>query len=182
MPATALDKNLVMLQDDFRDKVVKLLDNCANRNVIMKPYMGTRSAQWQAELWCRSRTDDEKTKMVNFLRNNNADFLADCLLKVTTVGNDRWATNAVSGRSWHNWGYAVDCVNVHGGIANWDSNTDAYNVYAEEAEKLGLTSGHRWKKKDSVHVQFYGNDQLQEYSWYEINNEMKKRWGNGITS
>lgn len=166
-----------MLDDDFKAKIITLLQRCEERRVIMRPYYGKRSAQEQAELWCRSRSDNERDKMVRFLRERGADFLANCLDNVKRVGYDRWATNAIPGRSWHNYGLAVDCFNLRSGVANWDSKTFEYQVYAEEAKALNLESGYYWPSKDSVHVQAIKGDPLQQYSWLEIDNIMQKEWG-----
>lgn len=51
--------------------------------------------------------------------------------------------------SMHELGAAADIVSKSR-MWDWPS---FYEALAEEAEKIGLTSGHRWKRVDSVHVQ-----------------------------
>jgi len=55
--------------------------------------------------------------------------------------------------SMHSYGAAADilCKRHHWDCA--EHGCDFYEVLADKAEALGLTSGHRWKKVDSVHVQ-----------------------------
>lgn len=170
------ERELVMLDDDFRAKVITLLENCKNKGVTMKPYFGARSPKMQAGLWCRSRTPQERDKMVAFLRTKGANYLADCLDDVESCGHDRWATNAVPGRSWHNYGLAVDCFNLRGKTANWDADSAEYKIYAEEAKALGMESGYYWRSRDAVHVQAVKDDPLQEYSWSEIDKIMRVKW------
>jgi peptidoglycan L-alanyl-D-glutamate endopeptidase CwlK len=60
-------------------------------------------------------------------------------------------TNAKGGQSAHNYGVAADFVAKPGGKVSWD--IASYAILMEEAEKLGLESGGRWKFKDFPHVQ-----------------------------
>jgi peptidoglycan L-alanyl-D-glutamate endopeptidase CwlK len=60
-------------------------------------------------------------------------------------------TNARGGESAHNYGVAADFVAKPGGKVSWD--VGSYAILMEEAEKLGLESGGRWKFKDLPHVQ-----------------------------
>jgi hypothetical protein len=54
-----------------------------------------------------------------------------------------------SGVSMHRYGAAVDIVSKS---RMWDW-PEFYVELCEQAERLGLTSGHRWKRVDSTHVQ-----------------------------
>lgn len=53
------------------------------------------------------------------------------------------------GRSMHYYGAAADIVSAS---RMWDW-PEFYDALCDEAELLGLVSGHRWKRVDSVHVQ-----------------------------
>ncbi len=53
------------------------------------------------------------------------------------------------GISMHRYGAAADILSKS---RMWDW-PEFYVALCEEAEKIGLTSGHRWKRVDSVHVQ-----------------------------
>ncbi len=54
-----------------------------------------------------------------------------------------------AGVSMHFYGAAVDIISRS---RMWDW-PEFYESLCEEAEKLGMTSGHRWRRVDSVHCQ-----------------------------
>lgn len=68
-----------------------------------------------------------------------------------------FVTKARPGYSMHNHACACDFAadedddEANGLQPNWTS--EAYDVLAEEATKLGLEAGHYWKFKDSPHIQ-----------------------------
>lgn len=167
---------------DFKEKVIELLDNCKRRGVIMRPYFTLRDPYTQAKLWRQSRTTSEINKKIKELRNQNANFLADC---IENVGKQygMHVTNAIPGLSWHQWGEAVDAVWLVNGKAVWSTSKtinglNGYMVYADEAKKLGLDAGFYWSKfKDSPHVQFRkAANPLVSMSIVEIDLEMKTRF------
>lgn len=61
-------------------------------------------------------------------------------------------TNARGGNSYHNYGLAVDFVLIINGQASWKVDSTWLKVI-EIFEAHGWESGHRWKFKDSPHVQ-----------------------------
>lgn len=166
--------DLNTLDPTFKATVEKLIANCADRGVVIKPFYTLRSAQEQAKLWRQSRDATEIRKTIAELDRAGAIFLSKL---ITDVGpcHGAWATNALPGFSWHQWGLAVDCFVSENGKAIWDAGHPGYNVYAEEAEKLRLTAGHRWKSRDSVHVQ-QPTDFSPKLSLAAIDAKMKEMW------
>src|SRR5262249_45996924 len=141
MPLDILDK----LDPQFKALVEQLLANCAAQGVIMDPREGVRTPRDQAILWRQSHTPEEAHHEIQQLRNQGANFLAQCLESVNPHQGAR-VTNAIPGLSWHQWGEAVDCVwMVHGNEelshTRLVGGTNGYRVYADEAKKLALTPG-----------------------------------------
>jgi hypothetical protein len=149
----------------------------------MRPNAALRSPFEQAKLWRQSRTTEEIQSEIEELRAEGADFLADCLESVGPQ-NGKLVTNAIPGKSWHQWGEALDCFWVVNGKAEWSSvkkvnGLNGFQVYAEEGEGLGLTAGGHWSGlKDWPHLQLRSaSSPMQVMSILEINAAMKERFG-----
>jgi peptidoglycan L-alanyl-D-glutamate endopeptidase CwlK len=174
--------DLGLLVAEFRGKVEELIANCAHRGVEMRPHGALRTPFEQARLWRQSRAREEIEAKIDALRADGADFLAHCL---ESVGPEygKHVTNAIPGLSWHQFGEAADCFWVVNGEAEWSpkkkvDRVNGYHVYAEEAERLGLTAGGNWPGfKDWPHVQMRGSSNaLKVMSLQEINNVLKERF------
>jgi len=171
-----MSRDIELLKPLFKMKVVELLERTKKRGFILRPFYTLRNAEEQAKLWRQSRTSEEIHRMVNKLRQEQAPYLADTLENVGPQFG-RWATNALPGQSWHNWGEAVDCyVLLENGKAVWAAAHPGYKVYAEEAKELGMTAGFFWGRKDAVHVQSRGDAVRSIRTWPEINDEMQRRY------
>lgn len=150
--------DLSLLNPAFKAKVDQLLTNCLNRGVEMRPSETLRDPFKQARLWRQSRTIEQITKEIQFLKEQNALFLAECLERVGPQSG-KHATNAIPGLSWHQWSEAVDSFWVVDSQAEYSlkrvvKGQNGYKVYAEEAKSLGLEAGFFWKKfQDSGHIQ-----------------------------
>jgi len=150
--------DLSTLKPEFRSRVRTLLSACGDRGLELRPYAALRSPFVQARLWRQSRTREEILAKIRQLREAGAPFLAHCLGSVGPQYGEH-VTNALPGFSWHQWGEALDCFWVVDGTAEWSTSRTAdglngYRVYAEEAERLGLTAGGHWTSlKDWPHVQ-----------------------------
>lgn len=157
-PANLNSRDLSLLVPEFRARVDQLIAACERRSVKMTPYCTLIGPGREAELFCSSRTWAQVQPTAERLRTQGAGRLA-ALLTPNLCWNGQgkrpaWKSNALPGQSAHVWGEAVDCfVADSNGRAIWDPSNPGYDAYAEEAERLGLTSGHRWSVRDSVHVQ-----------------------------
>ena len=176
--------NINDLVPKFRDKVEQLLKKCAQRGVVMRPYFTLRTPFEQAKLWIQSRSIEEIQEKIAEFKGAGADFLAFCLESVGPQHGD-YVTNAPPGFSWHQWGEAVDCFWVVDKKAEWSATkkvngVNGYRVYAEEAKNLGLDAGGYWSSlKDWPHVQLRPvSNPGKVFSLKQINDEMKKRFGN----
>lgn len=182
-----MSANLQQLVPEFTVKVQELLENCAQRGVIMRPYFTIRDPFTQAKFWRQSRSTEEIRQKIGELKREGADFLAYCLETVGPQNGDP-VTNALPGLSWHQWGEAVDCMWLVDNQAQWDpgkqiGGQNGYAVYAEEAVKLGLTAGGLWKSiKDWPHVQLRPADSpLGIYTIPGIDAKMKALYGGAAT-
>lgn len=179
-----MSRDLDTLVPEFREKFEKLLIVCKNSGFTFVPFYTLRTPQEQARLWRQSRSRSQIDAKISELRSNKCNFLADCI-EGAGPQNGRRVTGAIPGQSWHNWGEACDAFLLSiNGSAIWNEKHIGYEFYAQEAIKLGLTSGRFFKDKkgtpmmDSVHVQLRKSEVPQVYNIREVNDEMEKRFNN----
>jgi peptidoglycan LD-endopeptidase CwlK len=153
-----MSANVNDLVPEFREKVLRLLEQSKAAGAEMRPYFTIRDPFQQGKLWRQSRSAEEIAAKVAELKSAGAAFLAKCIDSVGPQHGDP-VTNAIPGMSWHQWGEAVDCFWVVNGTAEWSTQKlvnglNGYQVFADQAEALGLTAGGHWKSlKDWPHVQ-----------------------------
>lgn len=168
-----MNQHLQNLHPEFRARVEQLLVNCQKQGISLRPFYGMRSLEEQAKLWRQSRSRAEIDRAIGFLRKQAADKIADIIEEVgPQIG--RWATNALPGESWHQWGEAVDCFvyDEDAKKAIWSAKHEGYRIYGEEARKLGLVSGYFWQSQDAVHVQMRPEKVTKHFSWRQIQEKL----------
>jgi peptidoglycan L-alanyl-D-glutamate endopeptidase CwlK len=177
----AIDLNTLV--PEFKEKVEQLLANCSNAGYPMRPTFAIRTPVEQAALWRQSRSGEVVTAQVQTLRDEEAGFLADCIIAAGPSSGEH-VTNALPGLSWHQWGEALDCVWIVDGKQNWSTDQlvngkNGYVVYAQEAKNLGLNAGAFWKSfKDWPHVQLRAaSGPLKVLTLQQVNDTMKERFG-----
>lgn len=171
--------SLTDLTKEFQPKAERLLGLCAERGVIMRPYFTLRDPITQSKLWRQSRSLEEIEAKIKFLIAQNALYLANCL-EAAGPQSGKWATNALPGESWHQWGEAIDCFWVVNGTAEWSTSLggddNGYHVYARIAKELELTPLGPTRIQDWAHVQRSAHKVTDQYSWAEIDAEMQNRY------
>jgi peptidoglycan LD-endopeptidase CwlK len=173
----AADLNLLV--PDFRSKVDLVLAECLKRGHELRPFFTLRSLASQAQLWRQSRSSEEIAAKVAVMK-AASPWLANILASQPPT-HGKWATNALPGQSWHQFGEAVDCFVFKNGSAIWDASHPGYVNYALIAQDHGLTAGRFWKGNDSdpPHVQLRKDSSpLHIMSWTQIEAEMRKRFPN----
>lgn len=88
----------------------------------------------------------------------------DALYQLGRTKPGRIVTKAKAGQSMHQYGLAFDFCLLIDGKVSWNIDSNWLKVI-EHFEKNGYESGHRWKFKDSPHIQKnfgYGWRQLLE--------------------
>lgn len=172
-------RSLDDLDAPFRMSVEQVLAGCHARGVEMRPFYTLRTPAEQARMWRQSRATEEIEAAVARLSAGRAPYLADVLDGVGPQHGPH-VTNALPGYSWHQWGLAVDCFWVVAGSAQWSptfevDDQNGYQVYAEEARRLGLRAGADWS--DWVHAQLpQDSSPARRYSMAAIDRAMKDRF------
>lgn len=162
-----------LLESGFSRKLFRLMEACEKRGLEFKFYHYLRHPATQARYWRRSRTTWEIEKEIKRLKRRGAGWLAQL---INDVGPQygKWATNALPGLSWHQWGLAADCVLIRRGKAEWDGGHPGYVVLHEEAKALGLSTGLHYN--DAGHVQAEDGKILDHYTWPQIDAAMRVRF------
>jgi peptidoglycan L-alanyl-D-glutamate endopeptidase CwlK len=173
-----MSRSLNKLVPKFRALLEKTIAETASAGFVMVPYETERSVSGQAIYWRRSRSSSVIKAALNKFRTNDAHYLADVLEGVGSQSGT-WATNALPGLSWHQWGLACDLYwdangDLPGGI-EWNK-TEGYVAFANAARKNGLTSGHFWRSRDSVHVQLPVEFQPM-LTLAQVSKAMQERYG-----
>ena len=174
-----MSREIELLEHDFREKAEELLIICQERHsIIMRPFFTVRNVHEQAKLWRQSRPWPQIETAINEMKKQDASWLAGILESVGPQSG-KWATNALPGQSWHQHGEALDCfvLNQETNGAIWDSKHEGYRIYAKEAVTLGLDAGYYWQRRDAVHVQKEVGRVMDRYSWAELDELMKSRFG-----
>lgn len=175
-----MSRDLSLLQPSFRVKVEEVLADCRDLHGLeMWPFFTARSPVDQARLWRQSRSSEVIKNAIAMLERNKAPFLANCLASVGPQSG-RWATNALPGQSWHQYGLAVDCFALVDGEAVWNSN-GLYRTYADVARSHGLTAGFYFGTSDGVHIQ-EPRTSAPDMTWAEIDAEMQRIWGKQVAA
>lgn len=175
-----MSRELSYLAGEFRVLCEKLIAECAAVGVTMVPFFTLRDPYTQARLWRQSRSRAEVEAAISDLKREGATYLAHCLESVGPQ-HGKWATNALPGYSWHQWGRALDCFWLVDGKAEWSDrkggDRNGYRVYAEIAKRIGLTPGGYWKRsKDWPHVQHVWLEVDDVHTPRRVDEEMQYRW------
>lgn len=181
-------RDLIHLEPEFAELVKEVIQRCAARKVVMVPFFTLRGPGVQARLFCQSRTIAQIQEQSRLMQRKGAPWLSS--LMRPDYGTDHpkrdpklpttRITNAPPGISWHQWGKACDCyVQAADGSAIWDANHFGYEIYGEEAQRLGLEAGVNWKTlPDAVHVQ--SSNRLtplaEGMEWQQIENAMMAKF------
>lgn len=169
-----MSRDMAALDPDFRTRVNKVLDECAERGSTLVPFYTTRHPREQARLYRQDKSTALIERQIDMLRDSGARWLS---WHLESVGPQygRWATNALPGQSWHQYGQAVDCyVRGPDGQAIWDAAHEGYSVYHAAATRWGLTN---LGLRDAVHLQLSPGSPLAYYdSWAEIDAVMRHKW------
>jgi peptidoglycan L-alanyl-D-glutamate endopeptidase CwlK len=182
-----MSRDLSVLTPELRAGVDAALASCRALGIEMRPYETLRDPWTQARYWRQSRSIETIEATIGDLERQGASFLAHVLRSVGPQSGEH-VTDALPGASWHQWGEAVDCFWVLNNEAEWSTRKavalsdgrvkNGYHVYAEESAGQGLTSGGLWNDvKDWVHVQKRPKSVLEYYSWPQIDQEMRQRFG-----
>jgi hypothetical protein len=163
----------------FSGKFRGLLAALAAQGVVMKPYFGVRDCVTQGRLWRQSRSAATIQAKIAELRAAGAPYLAGAIEKALPSSGP-WATNAIPGYSWHQYGNAMDSVWVRDGVFEWSTTVDGdrngYRQMAARCPAHGLTS--LLSIGDGGHVQMpAAGSPAGQYTLLQIDALMKAKFG-----
>lgn len=117
--------------------------------------------------------------MARRFEDEHAPYLAAVLRRGQQISQPgRWATNNLSGQSWHQFGRALDAhVVAEDGRAVWGPKHPSYERYAFHARELGLFPGYDLVRQDVVHVQDTPQPVRVEVGpWYVVDHVLKLKF------
>jgi peptidoglycan L-alanyl-D-glutamate endopeptidase CwlK len=136
-------------------KVGQLIVTLAAEGILVRVTQGLRTFQVQDALYAQGR---KPLAEVNALR------LPAGLPPLSAGDNQGQVTNAIGGKSYHNYGMAVDLAPGVGGrlpwTPNWDIHHPDYARMIAAGEALGLYPGFRFSRPDYPHFQLTGNQPI----------------------
>ena len=133
---TSTSKDLDLLHPTLKRKTLNMIAEAKKHNIDLRVISGFRSMKDQDLLYSIGRGEDYKKNVV---------------------------TNARAGKSYHNYGAAVDVVEYKNGFPNW--STKNWQLIGKIGKTQGLVWGGDWKTfKDKPHFQLpkkYWADKLR---------------------
>lgn len=166
------------LHPSFQPSVWRLLDTLKTKhNIIMVPKEGLRSLETQGKYWRQGRSFAEIMSKVNYLKENDAPYLASIIEKVGPQHSLKKVTDAIPGYGWHNWGYALDCLVSDDGTDKnlvMSSDDPRYKIYADVASSVGMGAGYYFTRKgapfvDAGHIQYYNKEIPSLFKLKDVN-------------
>jgi peptidoglycan L-alanyl-D-glutamate endopeptidase CwlK len=142
-------RDMSLLVPDFREEIEKVLADLKAAGTEFRPFFTLRGPASQARLFGIGRTRTDMEAAARTMANAGAKRLSKLVLEATVSPRSKRVTNALPGRSWHQWGQAVDLFRFKDGAAVWA--TGEYKPLVEAVRAANLTSGASWG--DAVHVQ-----------------------------
>ena len=172
------------LDPDFLAIVQAVIADLAQQGYDFRVIQGVRSPADQAKLYRQSRSADQVAAAIADLIDKGAPWLASVLDGVGPQpdpndpnGSTAWATNALPGAGWHQWGSAAD-LGLFDGTGAYIGDSPLYkSALAATAVAHGLTAGALWKHPDDDHIQMRPEGGATDvYSWPEIDAAMKAKF------
>lgn len=109
-------RNLV---PEFSSRVDHLIASARKIGVELRLGTGLRHPQFQADMWCSSRTVHVIQRRIDLLTKAGAPTLASMLSTHLAGSVPYETTEHLPGQSWHQWGMAADLYFVAGNTAQW---------------------------------------------------------------
>jgi peptidoglycan L-alanyl-D-glutamate endopeptidase CwlK len=146
------------LHPEFTKTVEKLLSLCEQNNFPITIYCGLRTFEEQAVLYGHGRTRIQIEMAQVHYRNPETKerFLKACVSKP----KEPRKTNAIPGKSFHNYGLAIDGAPLEADKSiNWNVQNPKWEMWADFGEQVGCESAARWKDfKEYPHLQIGVSD------------------------
>lgn len=108
------------LVPEFRQRIDHLVHSARKIGVELRLGTGLRHPQFQADMWCSSRTEHVIRRRIDLLTKAGAPTLASMLSTHLAGSSPCEITDHLPGQSWHQWGMAADLYFVAGNTAQWN--------------------------------------------------------------
>jgi peptidoglycan L-alanyl-D-glutamate endopeptidase CwlK len=165
---------LTQLEAPFAAKVSTALAALAAAGQTFRPYFARRDPVTQGRLWRQSRSRSVVTAEIERLTDIGCGFMAGCIVRAGACDGP-WATDAVPGLSWHQWGLAIDCVLLDVGKPNW--NAAAYSIYGEAGEKAGCYWGGHFGDNDHLQDSIDASPLGVLGTMLDLDSRLRTEWG-----
>lgn len=171
-----MSRSLDKLDQNFRVLVDLWVETLKDQGIDVLIYCTHRSIKDQNIEYRKGRSLSDIKRKISSLRNRGFDYLANLLDNTRPQASRKRVTNAAGGESWHNYGLAIDFVPLINGKPAWSvkRNRKLWEKCILEAENIGLVCGHRWRFKDSPHIQMSEvSNPLRVYDANYLNKKFK---------
>ena len=139
------------LEPRFADKIMDFLGGCRKNGLDVDAVMGLRTFEEQNRLYAKGRT-------------------------LAPIGKKFTVTNAPGGKSWHNYGLAVDVVFKVNGAWSW-AETHDWKKLGAIGQQHGLEWGGTWASiKDRPHFQYTGGVSIKDAMAYYAEGGIERVW------
>ncbi len=137
------DANIAKLHTLIRVRVRMFICHLEDQGIFLRVYSGYRSPDEQLQIWQKGR--DKNGKIVD---------------------RKKVVTNAKPFESYHNYGLAIDCVEIRYGKAIWEN--EKWNEISQVAEFYGFDWGGHFMNTDKPHFQItFGLTWQKLYKLYD---------------
>lgn len=142
----------------FAKQVEALKELCLKEGFPITIYCGRRSFEEQAAIYGEGRT---KSQIEMAALNYKTQAVRDRFLKTCRPKSGKRKTNALPGKSFHQYGLAIDGAPLMEDKKNidWSERNPEWLIWAKLGETLGMESAARWKTfKEYPHLQIGVSD------------------------
>lgn len=143
------------LVPEFRERIDYLVVATCKMGLELRLGTGLRHPQFQADMWCSSRTAHVIQRRIDLLTKAGAPTLAS-LLSTHLAGSVPYETTEhLPGQSWHQWGMAADLYFIAGNTAQWSGSLfRAISTLIKSADLIHQTN-HETLTGKPHHVQLH---------------------------
>ena len=166
-------RDLLDLQPHVAEAARTHMEACADAGVDLLVYCTLRDAEEQAQLFRKSRTEEQIRRKHDQLAEDYPQLAA--LFDPPMPINEAKATNAGPGESYHQYGLAYDCVPLVGGKAVWKTTGEELQLWQKVGllgKQVGLEWAGDWRRfREFPHFQITNNRGISDL--------MRERYGVG---
>jgi len=163
--------DFTLLDPEFNEKITELTSVMTGLGYTLQPQSGFRSLKNQGKLWRQGRSSTLVKGQIQALTRSGFKTLADAIQSAGAQMSTKICTHAIPGYSWHNWGRALDVFVNNDASGSYE----LYGTLANEATKLGLTSGFNFTTfKDPGHLQLNEHEVPELYTMKYVNDHFSQ--------